>query len=65
MDNKSLIRLVKKNLFEFVDYLDKNDLSQDPDDDAYFISSEGIKLPFLLVAKQWRIEKEKTLKATK
>lgn len=64
MDNKSLIRLVKKNLDEFVDYLDKNDLSLDPNGKAYFVSSEGIKLPFLLVANMWRKEKE-TLKATK
>lgn len=64
MDNKSLIRLVKKNLDEFVDYLDKNDLSQDPNGKAYFVSSEGIKLPFLLVAEAWRKEKE-NLEATR
>lgn len=64
MDNKSLIRLVKKNIDEFMDYLDKNDLSLDPNDKPYFVSSEGIKLPFLLVAEAWRTEKE-TLKATR
>ena len=64
MDNKSLIRLLKENLNEFVKYLDKNGLSQDPNDKAYFVSSEGIKLPFLLVADLWRKEKE-NLEATR
>lgn len=64
MDNTSLISLVKKNMDEFVDYLDKNDLSQDPNDKAYFVSSDGIKLPFLLVADMWRKEKE-NLEATR
>ena len=64
MDNKSLIRLVKKNMDEFIDYLYKNDLDVDPNDKAYFVSSEGIKLPFLLVAEGWRKEKE-NLEATR
>ena len=64
MDNTSLIRFLKENLNEFVKYLDKNGLSQDPNDKAYFVSSEGIKQPFLLVADLWRKEKE-TLEATR
>lgn len=57
---------------EFMDYVDKNDfdLYQDPNGKAYFVSSEGIKLPFLLVAEAWRRgetwrEEKETLKATK
>ena len=64
MDNKSLILLVKKNIDEFMYYLYKNDLSLDPNDKPYFVSSEGIKLPFLLVADLWRKEKE-NLEATR
>ena len=63
MDNKSLISLLKENLNEFVKYLDKNGLSQDPNDKAYFVSAEGIKLPFLVVATLWEKERQKTLKA--
>ncbi len=59
MDNETLIRLIKDNLNEFVKYLDKNGLSQDANDKAYFVSAEGIKLPFLVVAAMWEREQQK------
>ena len=59
VNNEFLIRLVKDNLNEFVKWLDKNDLSQDPINKTYFVSAEGIKFPFLVVAAMWEKEQQK------